>query len=87
MNNQDKYEMGRRLKEALKRKGMKQIDLVKALNDLGFDQITEYKMSDFIHGRRCIFSGIIYEVVDILDIDAEWLSVGKIENDMCTRWK
>ena len=87
MNNQDKYEMGKRLKEALKRKGMKQIDLVKALNDLGFNQITEYKISDFIHGRRCISSGIIYEVADILDVDMEWLSVGRTKDDMKYRWK
>lgn len=87
MNSQDKYEMGNRLKMALKEKGMKQIDLVKALNDLGYDQITDKKMSDFIHGRRSIFSGIIFEVADILEVDRTWLSVGRTENDMCTRWK
>lgn len=87
MTNQEKHEMGRRLKESMKKKNMKQIDLVKTLNDLGFNQITDKKMSDFVNGRRCIFSGIIYEIADILDVDVRWLSVGKTEEDMCTRWK
>lgn len=87
MNRDDKIEMGKRLKEALNNKGMKQNELVRLLNDAGFDTITEAKVSDYIHGRRCICSKIRQEISDILDVKREWLFLDKTENDMCIRWK
>ena len=57
---------------------MKQIDLVKALQDRGHTTITARKISDYICNRRPILYKAVWDIAEILDVDPEWLVTGNI---------
>ena len=87
MTESAKKEQGRRLRQALKRESMKQVDLVDILQKRGFETINQSKMCDYVNGRRSIPTKSILHFSEILHVNVRWLMVLYDDEDIENYWK
>ena len=70
-----------RLKQSMKDKNLKQIELLRAAEDKGL-KIGKSHISQYVSGKTIPRDNILNVLADILDVDAGWLKGNEIVNDV-----